>query len=295
MKSIMKHEKTIFFDIKNALLIVLLIIVFLGVGSCANNNDSTTDSPDEIIIDAEVSDDNQIDIVDIEDITKKADNEDIDSVRLQSFEQLVKIHDEMNTDSEEYVIDYEEHTNENIEQSLESINIIVLLDVPSYDQRDLGYPLGCELVSLAMLMNYKTEVDIKDLYDDLPRADHPEKGFRGDPASSSRGWTIFPPALEDMMEKYIDGFYDMSGLEMDDLKAQLDANRPIMVWIKGMGWAVHALCLTGYDEQGFYYNDPWTGEKNAYLSFDNFYDIWNEPIYDSVLELTYEPRKAMSY
>ncbi|MCL2046884.1 MAG: C39 family peptidase [Oscillospiraceae bacterium] len=300
MKSVMKYRKTIFVDIKNALLIVLLIIVFLSVGSCANNNDSTTASPDEIIIDAEVSEaevikDNQIDIVDIEDITKKVDNEDIDSVRLQSFEQLVKLHDEMNTDSEEPVKEYEEHTNENIEQSLESTNIIVLLDVPSYDQRDLGYPLGCELVSLAMLMNFKTEVDIKDLYDDLPRADHPEEGFRGDPASSSRGWTIFPSALKDMMEKYIDGFYDMSGLEMADLMEQLDDNKPIMVWIKGMGWAVHALCLTGYDEQGFYYNDPWTGEKNAYLSFDNFYEIWNEPIYDSVLELTYEPRKAMSY
>ena len=154
---------------------------------------------------------------------------------------------------------------------------------------------GLKNILFAMLMNYEFEVDINELYDDLPRADHPNEGFRGDPASSSRGWTIFPQALKGMMEDYIGSYHDMSGLEMDDLKAQLDANKPIMVWIKGMGWAVHALCLSGYNEQGFYYNDPWTGEKDAHISFEGFYEIWNEPIYDSVLGLTYEPRKAMSY
>jgi len=176
-----------------------------------------------------------------------------------------------------------------------SVRQIVRLDVPSYNQTELGYPLGCELVSLAMMMNYTTEVDIDDLYNDLPRADNPYEGFRGDPATSTSGWTIFPPALADMMIKYIGRSYDMSGLEMEDLVKQLNTNTPILVWIKGLGWPVHALCLTGYDNSGFFYNDPWTGEKDTYIAYDDFYEIWNEPIVDRVLNLTYTPRKALSY
>ena len=177
----------------------------------------------------------------------------------------------------------------------DSIRRAVLLDVPSYDQRALGYPLGCEMVSLAMMMNYATEVSVHDLVEEMPRADHPDEGFRGDPASSSRGWTIFPPALSGLMVKYLGNSYDMSSLEMYDLKFQLNTNTPILVWVSGLGWAVHALCLTGYDDSGFFYNDPWTGEKDAFIIYGDFYEIWNKPIYDSVLDLTYSPRKALSY
>ena len=176
-----------------------------------------------------------------------------------------------------------------------SIRQTVRLDVPSYDQRGLGYPLGCELVALAMMMNYETEVSVHDLYRELPRADHPNEGFRGDPASSTRGWTIFPPALTGMMEKHLGNSHDMSGLEIDDLKKQLNTNTPVLVWIRGLGWPVHALCLTGYDKNGFYYNDPWTGQKNTFISYGEFYEIWNDRIYDRVLDLTYDPRKALSY
>ena len=176
-----------------------------------------------------------------------------------------------------------------------SIRSSVRLDVLAYNQTELGYPLGCELVSLAMMMNYKTEVDISDLYNELPLADLPYEGFRGDPASSTRGWTIFPPALSGMMIKHLGSSYDMSNLEIADLREQINSNAPVVVWIRGLGWSVHALCLTGYDESGFYYNDPWTGAKDTYIIFDDFYAIWNEPIYDSVLNLTYTPRKALSY
>ena len=171
----------------------------------------------------------------------------------------------------------------------------VLLDIPALNQRELGYPLGCEMVALTMLMNYVTEVSIHVLVAEMPRADHPDEGFRGEPSSSSRGWTIFPPALEAMMLNHVGSSYDMSGMQMSDLKAQLNNNKPVMVWVSGLGWAVHALCLTGYDNNGFYYNDPWTGAGNTFISYDDFYAIWNKPIVDSVLGLTYEPRKALSY
>jgi len=176
-----------------------------------------------------------------------------------------------------------------------SIRETVLLDVPSYNQLELGYPLGCELVALAMMMNYSHDVDISELYAEFPRSDNPYEGFRGDPASSSHGWTIFPSALAELMNKHMGSSYDMSDLEMDDLKEQLNTNTPIVVWVNGLGWPVHALCLTGYDKNGFYYNDPATGEGNVFITYDGFYEIWNRPIYDSVLNLTYSPKIALSY
>ena len=171
----------------------------------------------------------------------------------------------------------------------------VLLSIPALDQRELGYPLGCEMVALTMLMNYVTDVSVHTLVDEMPRADHPDQGFRGEPSSSTRGWTIFPPALEDMMVRHIGTYFDMSGYGMTELQAQLNRNAPVMVWVKGLGWAVHSLCLTGYDKNGFYYNDPWTGVGNTFITYNDFYAIWNEPITDGVLGLTYDPRKAMSY
>ena len=171
----------------------------------------------------------------------------------------------------------------------------VRLDVPSYDQRALGYPLGCEMIALTMLMNYVIDIDADTLVAEMPRADNPYEGFRGDPASTSRGWTIFPPALAAMTEKYLGSYHDMSGCELPDLKEKLNANRPVMVWVNGLGWSVHALCLTGYDRTGFYYNDPWTGKKDTFIDFEEFYSIWNKPIYDSVLDISYDPRIALSY
>ena len=171
----------------------------------------------------------------------------------------------------------------------------VLLDIPALDQRALGYPLGCEMVALTMLINYEFEARIQDLVDEMPRADHPDEGFRGEPASSSRGWTIFPPALAGLMVKYVGNSYDMSGGQIEDLKAQLNDGKPVMVWVRGLGFPVHALCLTGYNRSGFLYNDPWTGGRNTPISYSDFYAIWNDPIIDNVLGLTYEPRKAMSY
>ena len=56
------------------------------------------------------------------------------------------------------------------------------------------------MVSLAMLKNYTAEVNVDDLVSVMPRADNPYEGFRGDPASTSYGWIIFPSALTGLME-----------------------------------------------------------------------------------------------
>lgn len=171
----------------------------------------------------------------------------------------------------------------------------VLLDIPSLNQVELGYPLGCEMVSLAMMISYTTEVSLEDIYAELPRGENPNDGFRGDPASSNYGWTIFPKALTSLTEKYLDDALDMSGCKPEDLKDKLRANKPVMVWVVGLGWPVHCICLSGFDEYGFYYNDPANGEKDVFISYDSFYEIWTKQIYDKKLGISYPASIAMSY
>ena len=176
---------------------------------------------------------------------------------------------------------------------LNSIRQTVRLDVPSFDQMELGYTYGCEMVSLAMLMGLPDEESVHALVAARPINDDPYIGMRGNLATS--GWTVFPPALRDLMETHLGSFHDMSGCEIADLKEKLNTGTPIMVWVVGLGWPVHALCLTGYDNDGFFYNDPGTGEKDVPIGYEEFYSIWNKSIHDNLLNVSYAPRKAMSY
>ena len=170
----------------------------------------------------------------------------------------------------------------------------VQMDVPVFDQRKLGYLSGCEMVSLAMLINYETEVDIKTLISQMPRSSDPTEGFRGD-IHTLRGFTVLPMALTELTGNYMGEGVDMTGGTVHDLKKKLNSNRPIVIWVNGLGFNVHAICLTGYDEDGFFYNDPWTAAKDVSISYTDFYEIWNTPIYDRHFGIEYPVRLALSY
>lgn len=169
----------------------------------------------------------------------------------------------------------------------------VLLDVPSYNQITLGYPTGCEIISLCMMINYVTYANPDTLVAQIPRAYDPNLGFRGNPASEE-GFTVFPSALLEVTNEYLSSAYDMTGCEIEDLKDKLCSGAPVVVWYSGFGFNVHAICLTGYDEKGFYYNDPWTGKKDKFISYSSFFNIWNTPIYDGNKNIEYPARKALS-
>jgi uncharacterized protein YvpB len=171
---------------------------------------------------------------------------------------------------------------------------LVLLDVPIYDQRALGYPTGCEVVALAMMINYTVEADIHTLFTQIPYSRNPREGYRGNPKTTG-GFTILPQALTNITKQYMGSYHNMTGGTLNDLRQKLNANAPVVVWVVGLGFNVHAVVLTGYDENGFYYNDPWTGKKNTFITYDNFYDIWNKSIRDRLLDVNYLPRKAISY
>ena len=171
----------------------------------------------------------------------------------------------------------------------------VTLDVPSYSQRALGYMSGCEIVSTGMMINFVNPVPVRELAGKMPLSHDPYKGFVGDIKYLDGGFTVFPSALTGLVSEYLGLGRDMSGCSADDLKDSLAAGAPVVVWVAGLGFNVHAVCLTGYDEGGFFYNDPWTGAKDKYISYKNFNAIWNKALSDRGLNVSYPGQKALSF
>ena len=160
------------------------------------------------------------------------------------------------------------------------------LDVPIINQRDPFNPArdlraGCEITSVTMMLRYAgANVDKVQLAYEMPYSSFdPNKGFVGDPFGS--GWTIYPPALMGLVQKYAGSSVNLTGLE---IKRNLDAGKPVVVWMTMHGFTVHAITLTGYDDNYFYYNDPWTGEKDASMYWSDFYKNWDS-----------QNRRAISY
>ena len=180
----------------------------------------------------------------------------------------------------------------------EALRDEVLLDVPIYNQLRLGLPTGCEIVATAMMINYTRDVSINTLVSNMPRSSNPNSGFRGNPHNSG-GFTIYPTGLVNVVSQYMGSADNMSTDEhkctMDDVKRKINSNKPVVAWVNGLGFNVHAICITGYNTSGFYYNDPWTGRKNAFISNNSFYSIWNRPIPDRLGHKNTPYCKALSY
>lgn len=129
---------------------------------------------------------------------------------------------------------------------------------------------GCEITSVTMMVNYAgaNESKIK-LAMEMPKHPwDPNRGFVGN-SFTKNGWTIYPPALMEQVENYTGSAVNLTGVNNRSLERIL-VNKPVVVWVSPMhGFTVHAIVLTGYDEHYFYYNDPWTGQKNAKIQKNN--------------------------
>lgn len=171
----------------------------------------------------------------------------------------------------------------------------VLLHVPGFHQQALGLPTGCEIVALAMVINKYVEVCVFDLVDEMPRNYDPLLGFRGNPFERG-GFTILPPALLELTTRHIGSAVDMTGASIEEVQAQLASGRPVLAWLNGMfGFNVHVITLTGYNRYGFFYNDPWLGGVNEFITYAAFLAMWEDPIFDRWFNRFYPPRIAMSY
>ncbi|XJZ27866.1 C39 family peptidase [Bacillota bacterium Lsc_1132] len=180
-----------------------------------------------------------------------------------------------------------------------------ILDVPLFNQ--LSAPRlynGCEVTSLAMLLNYygykvtKNELaeDIKRVPLNLPgnKKGNPNIGFVGD-MEDGPGLGVYNGPIFDLTKQYAgDKAVNLTGSSFDDLLKMVNREAPVWIitttsfapvsvfekWNTPQGtieitFSEHSVVITGYDDDSIYINDPY-GYKNRKVDRDNFIKAWEQ-------------------
>jgi uncharacterized protein YvpB len=101
----------------------------------------------------------------------------------------------------------------------------------------------------------------------------PNQGYVGDPFTFD-GWTIYPPALIELMRNGVGSAIDLTGASSEVLRNTLAQGHPVVCWVAIHGFTVHCIVLVGYNSESFFYNDPYTEEKDAELDNADFERVW---------------------
>lgn len=160
------------------------------------------------------------------------------------------------------------------------------------------YILSCEARSAADWAAYwGVEINETDFLNRLPLSDNPNEGFVGDPNDP---WGNIPPAsygvhadpVANLLRAYgLDAHAD-TGLSWKELKTEVAAGHPVIVWVIGSIWAgtpriyktedgqkvtvannEHTMILIGYDENSVQLVDALTGYTVTH-SVENFLSSW---------------------
>jgi uncharacterized protein YvpB len=186
----------------------------------------------------------------------------------------------------------------------------VLLNVPIIRQLP-ELPRGCEVTSLAMLLQYNgIHVDKMTLAKQVKKNPasyvkkngnvyfgHPNDGFVGDMYSlKTPGLGVYHQPIRELAERYLPNrVVDLTGSEFNELEKYLSNGMPIWIitnatykklpksafrkWVTPRGvieitYYEHSVVITGYDKQFIYFNDPLSGEKNKKAPKREFIDAW---------------------
>lgn len=196
------------------------------------------------------------------------------------------------------------------EFSIVKIKGSVIIDAPLIKQYP-ELPRGCEVTSLAMLLQFAGEdVDKMTLANEVKKDPtpysvsggkvyfgNPDDGFVGDMYNlQNPGLGVFHEPIRELAEQYLPGrIIDMTGSDFEKLKIPLSAEQPVWVIINTayqkisedlfQTWETpsgavkvtskeHSVLVTGYDDQFIYFNDPLTGIKNKTAPIQDFKEAW---------------------
>ena len=170
---------------------------------------------------------------------------------------------------------------------------MIKLEVPYIDQ-SVKYPTGCESVSAVMLLQYLgysiTVDEFIEKYLELGKLEeqdgelygpNPNECFCGSPYDEE-SFGCYVPVIKNALEKAVGDSYqviDETGTPIEKLlKMYIDQGMPVVFWacinmrepITGPCWKLrgcgseftwisneHCMLLVGYDEEGYYFNDPY--------------------------------------
>lgn len=196
------------------------------------------------------------------------------------------------------------------EFSIVKIKGSVIIDAPLIKQYP-ELPRGCEVTSLAMLLQFAGEnVDKMTLANEVKKDPtpysvsggkvyfgNPHDGFVGDMYNlQNPGLGVFHEPIRELAEQFLPGrIIDMTGSDFEKLKIPLSAEQPVWVIINTayqkisedlfQTWETpsgavkvtskeHSVLVTGYDDQFIYFNDPLTGIKNKTAPIQDFKEAW---------------------
>jgi uncharacterized protein YvpB len=185
----------------------------------------------------------------------------------------------------------------------------MMLDVVLIKQNpELRY--GCEVTSLAMVLNYAgVKTDKMDLYrsiqkdpDPIKRAGNgdilnwgnPADGFVGDMTGRQAGYAVFDKPMEALVnQKLPDRAVNLTNQPFEKVLEHVSAGYPVVVWTTGdyrlpdrwESWYhgrqiiktpldLHAVVLVGYDANYVYLNDPLSGRKQVRVEKEKFIASW---------------------
>ena len=174
-----------------------------------------------------------------------------------------------------------------VEPEEESSSAEVKLDVPRYKQ---AHSLTCESSAASMVANfYGVRLSEEEIIEALPRDENPNLGFRGGLDGVSGGLTDYgvyaAPIREVLMANGLEAAHVEGGLE--GIKRALDRRHPVIAWVTyrlrvqepvvitlSTGQEVkmvnyeHTVVVTGYNQEGFWVNDPYDGQEYFHKSTD---------------------------
>jgi uncharacterized protein YvpB len=186
-----------------------------------------------------------------------------------------------------------------------SIPDSIILDVPLINQMD--QPIlynGCEVTSLAMILNYHgvkvTKNELAEKIKTVPlnysngKKGNPNAGFVGDMAHGP-GLGVYNGPVFELAQKYVgDKAVNLTNHSFDDVLEKVGQGLPVWVittssfapvsvfqtWNTPQGqikitFSEHSVAITGYDENYIYINNPY-GEKNQKLNRSSFIKAWEQ-------------------
>jgi uncharacterized protein YvpB len=185
-----------------------------------------------------------------------------------------------------------------------------MLNVPLINQNpELRY--GCEVTSLAMVLNYAgVKVSKMELYkmvkkdpDPIKRAangdilhwGNPDEGFVGDMTGKRAGYAVFDKPIAQLVNHYLPNrAINLTNAPFDKVLQHVSKGYPVVIWTTGdyrlpdrpESWRhgnqiihtpldLHAVVLVGYDQQYVYLNDPLSNRKNVKVNKQRFIKSWH--------------------
>lgn len=183
------------------------------------------------------------------------------------------------------------------------LNVILIRQNP-----ELRY--GCEVTSLAMVLNYAgVKTNKMDLYrsiqkdsdpivrsakGDILRWGNPADGFVGDMTGRRAGYAVFDKPMVALINQKLPGrAVNLTNQPFEKVLEHVAAGFPVVVWTTGdyrlpdrwEGWYhgkqyiktpldLHAVVLVGFDSNYVYLNDPLSGKKQVRVNRNQFISSW---------------------